>query len=113
MVMILIGQALVCYLPAHVWKSFEAGLLKDLCNGLGGLSEHREIYGHEYKCIYVITIPFRIGSMIGRDGWTEQKKKLIAYFCSKHAAAVNTKYAYRYALCKAMSLITIVSSFFH
>lgn len=37
MVMILIGQALVCYLPAHLWKSFEGGLLKDLCTGLGGL----------------------------------------------------------------------------
>lgn len=36
-VMILIAQALVCYLPAYMWKSFEGGLLKDLCHGLGEL----------------------------------------------------------------------------
>lgn len=38
MAMILIAQALVCYLPAYLWKSFEGGLLRDLCNGLGELN---------------------------------------------------------------------------
>lgn len=51
-----------------------------------------------------------IESMVERDGWIEQKKKLIAYFSSKYAGAVNTKYAYRYVLCKTLSLMTIVSS---
>lgn len=56
---------------------------------------------------------FYIESIIGRDDWTEQKKKLITYFSSKYAGAVNTKYAYYYVICKAMSLIAIVSTVYY
>lgn len=50
--------------------------------------------------------------MIGRDCWAEQKKNVITYFSGKYTGAVNTNYAYRYAICKALSLMTIVSGFF-
>lgn len=110
MVMVLIAQAVICYLPAYLWKTFEKGLLKDLCDGIGELNWsancHKSI-SIDHDCLF----PY-VDSMIARDKWSEQKRRLIAYFNGRYAGAVNTRYAYSYAVCKFISLISIVSNLF-
>lgn len=43
------------------------------------------------------------------ESWPEQKRRLLAYFGNKFSSQTNTKYAYRYGLCKLLSLLSIVS----
>lgn len=55
MVMVLIGQALVCYLPAYLWKLFEGGFLQDLCKGLGEFAWEKNIRleAHDNICRFL------------------------------------------------------------
>lgn len=108
--MVLIGQALVCYLPACLWKSFEGGFIENLCKGLGEFLL-KKVFGS--KVMIVTIADFHIEFTNARDDWNKQKNKIITYFNSKNAGARNTKYAYHYAICKAFSLIAIVSTSYY
>ncbi|CAG4937181.1 unnamed protein product [Parnassius apollo] len=86
---VLLGQAVMFYIPHYLWKSWEGGRLKDLAENL--------------NCPIVT------------NHWTEQRRdQLLAYFndLNNNGANTHNMYALRFAFCELLNLLNVIGQIF-
>ncbi|CAK1596461.1 unnamed protein product [Parnassius mnemosyne] len=83
---VLLGQAVMFYIPHYLWKSWEGGRLKDLAENL--------------SC------------PIATNVWTEERRcQLLAYFNDLNAYTHNM-YALHFAFCELLNLLNVIGQIF-
>jgi len=75
------GQAILFYLPRHIWKNMEAGRVKYIVDGAGGYMEEEE---QVHKAAEGLALRFKV-----HRGY-------------------NTNYAFRFFLCELLNLVNVV-----